>query len=155
MFNIDRAGSLVGGYSGVSICVCVSWIPLVLTLRLPPSYSVGVGVSYWLLWICFRKSDIFGLIGFLRSFLLLVLGSMCPYKSLFLALVLSTLFYAFHSERDVHVMSLRGLIKAIFLFKGVKSVFLVINCIKCLRLLTVRFFKESVTGLGSNRIPGY
>ena len=37
----------------------------------------------------FRKSDTFGLISFSRSFLLLILGLICAYRSLFLTLVLS------------------------------------------------------------------
>ena len=68
----------------------------------------------------FGKSDTFSLIGFSRSFLLLVLGSMCAYKLLLLALVLSTLSHASHFEGDVSVMSFRVLVKAIFLFEGVK-----------------------------------
>ena len=42
------------------------------------------------------------------------------------------------------MISLGRLIKAIFLFEDLKSVFLVINRIKRLRLLTVRFFKEKI-----------
>ena len=45
---------------------------------------------------------------------------MYAYKSLLLALVLSSSSHASHSEGDVNVISLRGLIKAISLFKGVK-----------------------------------
>ena len=48
------------------------------------------------------------------------MGSMCAYKSLLLALVLSSLSHASHSKGDVNVMFLRGLVKAIFLFEGVK-----------------------------------
>ena len=47
---------------------------------------------------------------------------MCAYKLLFLALVLSFLFYASHFKEDVSVMFFGGLIKAILLFKGVKKV---------------------------------
>ena len=45
---------------------------------------------------------------------------MCAHKSLLLALVLSLSSHASHSEGDVNVISLRGLIKAISLFKGAK-----------------------------------
>ena len=48
------------------------------------------------------------------------MGLMCSYKSLFLALVLSLSFHASHSKGDVNVISLRGLVKAIFLFEGIK-----------------------------------
>ena len=43
---------------------------------------------------------------------------MCAHKSLLLALVLNLLSYAPHFEGDINVISLKGLIKAIFLFKG-------------------------------------
>ena len=80
--------------------------------------------------MCFEKSDTFGLVGLLRSFLPLVLGLMCAYRSLLLALVLSSLSHASQFEGDVSVMFLRGLVKAIFLFEGVKKgVFLAVNCI--------------------------
>ena len=59
-----------------------------------------------------------------------VVGSMCAHKSLLLALVLSSLSHASYSEGDVSVISFRGLIKVIFLFKGAKGVFLVVNRIK-------------------------
>ena len=59
------------------------------------------------------------------------MGSMCAYKSLLLALVLSSSSYASHFKGDINVTSSRGLIKAISLFKGVKRrVLLAINCIK-------------------------
>ena len=45
---------------------------------------------------------------------------MCAYKSLFLTLVLSLLSHVSHSKGDVNVIFFRGLIKAIFLFEGVK-----------------------------------
>ena len=48
------------------------------------------------------------------------MGLMCAYKSLLLALVLSLLSYAFYFKGDISVISFRGLIKAISLFKGVK-----------------------------------
>ena len=48
------------------------------------------------------------------------MGSMCAHKSLILALVLSLLSHASHFEGDINVMFLKGLIKAISLFKGVK-----------------------------------
>ena len=51
---------------------------------------------------------------------MLVVGSMCAYKLLLLALVLSLLFHAFYFEGDINVMFLRGLIEDIFLFEGVK-----------------------------------
>ena len=41
-------------------------------------------------------------------------------------------------------MFLKRLIKAIFLFKGVKNGFLVINCIICFWLLIVKIFKEKI-----------
>ena len=116
MFNIDRAGSLVKRYSGVS----VYWIPLVLALRLPPFYSVGVGVSWRLWWIYFGKSDAFGLVGLLRSLLPLIMGLIYAHKSLLLALVLSLLSHVSHFKGDVNVMFFRGLVEAIFLFEGVK-----------------------------------
>ena len=49
-----------------------------------------------------------------------VVGLMCAHKLLLLALVLGLLFHASYSEGDINVISLRGLIKAIFLFKGAK-----------------------------------
>ena len=72
------------------------------------------------------------------------MGSICAHKLLILALVLNLLSYASHSEGDVSVMSLRGLVKAISLFEGVKRrVFLAVNRIKSgLRLLIIRFFWE-------------
>ena len=48
------------------------------------------------------------------------MGLICVYKLLFLALVLSSLSHASHFKGDINVISLRGLIKAIFLFEGVK-----------------------------------
>ena len=73
--------------------------------------------------MCFGKFDTFGLIGFSRNFLLLILGLMCAYRLLFLALVLSTLSYASYSEGDINMTSLRGLIEAISLVKSVRNVF--------------------------------
>ena len=75
------------------------------------------------------------------------MGSMCAHKLLLLALVLSLLSYAFHFKGDINVIFLKGLIKAIFLFEGVKKAcFLVVKSYKKavfgLRLLIVRFFKE-------------
>ena len=69
---------------------------------------------------------------------------MCSHRLLLLALVLSTLSYVSYFERNISVMSLRRLVKAIFLFKSVKSVVLVINCIKRLWLLIIRFFKVRI-----------
>ena len=43
------------------------------------------------------------------------------------------------------MISLKRLIKAIFLLKGIKGVFLAINRIKYLRLLIIRFFKEKIS----------
>ena len=48
------------------------------------------------------------------------MGSIYAHKLLLLALVLNSLSYASHSEGDVNVMFLRGLIEAIFLFEGAK-----------------------------------
>ena len=48
------------------------------------------------------------------------MGLICAYKLLLLALVLNSSSHASYSERDVNIISLRGLIKAIFLFKGAK-----------------------------------
>ena len=45
---------------------------------------------------------------------------MCAYKSLLLALVLSLLSHVSYSKGDINVISLKGLIKAIFLFEGAK-----------------------------------
>ena len=70
--------------------------------------------------MCFGKSNTFSLIDLSRSFLPSVLGSICTHRSLLLALVLNTSSHASYSKGDVNVTSLRGLIKAIFLFKGAK-----------------------------------
>ena len=48
------------------------------------------------------------------------MGLIYVYKSLLLALVLSLLFHASYFKGDVNVISLKGLIKIIFLFEGVK-----------------------------------
>ena len=48
---------------------------------------------------------------------------MCPYRLLFLALVLSTLSHASHFKGDINVISLKGLIKAISLVGSVRNVF--------------------------------
>ena len=64
------------------------------------------------------------------------MGSICAHKSLLLALVLSSSSHASYSKGDVNVISLRGLIKAIFLFEGAK------RRVFGFRLLTVRFFRE-------------
>ena len=58
------------------------------------------------------------------------MGLMCAYKSLLLALVLNLLSHVSHFKGNINVISLRGLVKAIFLFEGVNGVFLVINRIK-------------------------
>ena len=54
------------------------------------------------------------------------MGSICAYKLLLLALVLSLLSYASQSKGDINMISLKGLIKAIFLFEGIKR--RVFNC---------------------------
>ena len=54
------------------------------------------------------------------------MGSICAYKSLLLALVLSLLSHASHFKGDINVIFFKGLVKAIFLFKGVKR--RVFNC---------------------------
>ena len=71
--------------------------------------------------MCFKKSDTSSLVGLSRSFLPLVLGSICAHRSLLLALVLSSLSHVSHSKGDVNITSLKGLIKAISLFKGAKK----------------------------------
>ena len=48
------------------------------------------------------------------------MGSICAHKLLLLALVLSLLSHVSHFKGDVNMIFLKGLIKAIFLFKGVK-----------------------------------
>ena len=48
------------------------------------------------------------------------MGSICAYKLLLLTLVLNLLSHAFYFKRDVNIISLKGLIKVIFLFKGIK-----------------------------------
>ena len=95
--------------------------------------------------MCFGKFNTFSLIGFLRSLLPLILGSIYLHKSLFLALVLNTLFHMSYFKGDLSVISFKRLIKAIFLFKGAKNVFLVINCIKHFRLLIIRIFKVKIS----------
>ena len=71
---------------------------------------------------------------------------MCAHKSLLLALVLSSLSHASHSKGDINVTSLKGLIKAISLFEGVKRRVFGYKSYKkrlaVFRLLTVRFFRE-------------
>ena len=53
----------------------------------------------------------------------LVLGLMCPYRLLLLALVLSISSYVSHSGGDVNVMFFKGLVEVIFLVESVRSVF--------------------------------
>ena len=65
------------------------------------------------------------------------MGSMCAYKSLLLALVLSLLSHASYFKRDINVISLRGLIKAISLFKGVKR-----------RVFGCKSYKKRLTAFG-------
>ena len=48
------------------------------------------------------------------------MGLMCAHKLLILALVLNLLSHASYSKGDINMISLKGLIKAIFLFEGVK-----------------------------------
>ena len=74
------------------------------------------------------------------------MGSICAHKSLLLALILNLLSHAFHFKGDINVISLRGLIETIFLFKGI------IRCVFSYKsykrrfcgfwLLIVRFFRE-------------
>ena len=54
------------------------------------------------------------------------MGSICAYKSLLLALVLNLLSHVSYFKGDINIISLKGLIKAIFLFKGIKR--RVFNC---------------------------
>ena len=49
------------------------------------------------------------------------MGSIYAYKLLLLALVLNLLSHVFHFKGDINVISLKGLIEAIFLFKGAKK----------------------------------
>ena len=51
----------------------------------------------------------------------LVLGLIYAHRSLLLALVLNLSSHVFHFKRDINIISLSGLIKAISLFKGVKK----------------------------------
>ena len=71
---------------------------------------------------------------------------MCAHKSLLLALVLSSLSHASYFKGDVSVTFLRGLIEAIFLFKGVKRCVFGYKSYKkrfaVFWLLIVRFFRE-------------
>ena len=48
------------------------------------------------------------------------MGLIYAHKLLLLALVLNLLSHASYSKRDVNIIFLKGLIKAIFLFKGAK-----------------------------------
>ena len=48
------------------------------------------------------------------------MGSIYAHKSLLLALVLSLSSHASHFKGDINIISLKGLIKAISLFKGIK-----------------------------------
>ena len=80
------------------------------------------------------KSNAFSLVGLSKSFLPLVMGSICTHKLLLLALVLSSSSHASHSKGDINVISLKGLIKAIFLFEGAK------RRVFGFRLLIIRFF---------------
>ena len=48
------------------------------------------------------------------------MGLIYAYKLLLLALVLNSLSHAFYFKRDINVIFLKVLIKAIFLFEGVK-----------------------------------
>ena len=71
----------------------------------------------------------------------LILGSIYPYKLLFLALVLSTLSYASHFKRDINVISFKGLIEVISMVKSIKNVLLIINYIKSgLRRLVINYW---------------
>ena len=85
--------------------------------------------------MCFRKSNISNLVGFSRSFLPSILESIYAYKSLLLTLILNTSSHASYFKRDINITSLKGLIKAIFLFEGVKT--RVFGCKLYKRRLTV------------------
>ena len=65
------------------------------------------------------------------------MGSICAHKSLLLALVLNLLSHAFYSKGDISVISLKGLIKAIFLFKGAKR-----------RVFSYKLYKRRFTAFG-------
>ena len=82
--------------------------------------------------MCFKKSDTFSLICFPRSLSPLILKLIYPYRSLLLALILSFLFYTSYFKGDINAIFLKRLIKAIFLFKGAKNVFLIVSyCHMC------------------------
>ena len=74
---------------------------------------------------------------------------MCAHRSLLLALVLNSLSHAFYSKGDINVISLRGLIKAISLFKSVKRRVFGYKSYKkrftAFRLLIIRFFREKIS----------
>ena len=65
------------------------------------------------------------------------MGSIYAHKSLFLALVLSLSSHASYSKGDVNVISLKGLIKAIFLFKSVNK-----------RVFNYKSYKKRFTAFG-------
>ena len=65
------------------------------------------------------------------------MGSMCAHKSLLLALVLSSLSHTSHFKGDINIISLKGLIKTIFLFKGVKR-----------RVFGYKLYKKRLTVFG-------
>ena len=65
------------------------------------------------------------------------MGSIYAHKSLILALVLNSSSHASYSKGDVNIISLRGLIKAIFLFKGVKR-----------RVFSYKLYKRRFTAFG-------
>ena len=62
---------------------------------------------------------------------------MCTYKSLLLNLGPKFIVHASHFKRDVNIISLKGLIKAISLFKGVKR-----------RVFNYKLYKRRFTASG-------
>ena len=62
---------------------------------------------------------------------------MYAHKSLLLALVLSSSSYTSYSKKDINITSLKGLIKAISLFKGVKR-----------RVFNYKSYKKRLTAFG-------
>ena len=62
---------------------------------------------------------------------------MCTYKSLLLALVLNLLSYVYYFKADINIISFKGLIKAIFLFKDIKK-----------RVFNYKLYKRRFTAFG-------
>ena len=65
------------------------------------------------------------------------MGSIYAYKLLLLTLILNLLSHASYFKGDVNIISLKGLIKAIFLFKGVKR-----------RVFDYKSYKKRFTAFG-------